>query len=343
MDWSPLRTAAQAALAPVAWDYYAGTAGGPDDAERDARAWPAIDLVPRYLRGITTVDTTVRLGGATLSTPVLVAPTAAHGLAHPDGEIATAAAAAAAGALMIYSNSATVEVTAFGAAAPGTWWAQVYLMKDRSLTTDYLARARAAGAAAIVFTVDYGGPIGDVEFRATTNRQIAAVPGNYPGRTWAEMTAGIESCTSPADVEWVAAQAGLPVWIKGILHAGDAAAIAATGVDGIIVSNHGRRVLDAVIPTAQALGPVVRAVGGRLPVLVDGGIRTGGDVLRALALGAAAVGIGRPVLWALAAAGVPGVTGAVESLTAELRHTMATCGAATIADLTPDLLRERLG
>ena len=283
MDWTPVRAAARAAITPVAWDYYSGTAGAPDHAERDERAWQDIDLVPRYLRGIGAVDTTARLGSATQPTPVLVAPTAAHGLAHPDGEIATAAAAAAAGALMIYSNSATVEVTQFGAAATGTWWAQVYLMKDRGLTRDYLARARAAGAGAIVFTVDYGGPIGDVPFRTATNRQIAAVPGNYPGRTWAEMAAGIEPRTSPAEVEWMAAEAGLPVWIKGILHPGDAAAIAASGVAGVIVSNHGRRVLDSVIPTARALGPVVRAVAGRIPVLVDGGIRTGGDVLRALA------------------------------------------------------------
>ncbi len=341
MDWAPLRTAAQAAMDPVAWDYYSGTAGAPDHAERDVLAWRDIDLVPRYLRGITTVDTSVRLGSATLSTPVLVAPTAAHGLVHPDGEIATAAAAAAAGALMIYSNSATVEVTEFGAAAAGTWWAQVYLMKDRGLSRDFLARARAAGAAAIVFTVDYGGPIGDVPFRASTNRRIDVIPGNYPDRTWAEMSAGIESCTSPAEVEWVAAESGLPVWIKGILHPGDAAAVAASGVAGIFVSNHGRRVLDSVIPTAQALGPVVRAVAGRVPVLVDGGIRTGGDVVRALALGAAGVGVGRPALWALAAGGVPGATGALQSLTAELRHTMATCGATRIADLTPDLLRDR--
>ena len=117
MDWTPVRAAARAAVTPVAWDYYSGTAGAPDHAERDERAWQDIDLVPRYLRGIGTVDTTAQLGSATVSTPVLVSPTAAHGLAHPDGEIATAAAAATAGALMIYSNSATVEVTRFGAAA----------------------------------------------------------------------------------------------------------------------------------------------------------------------------------------------------------------------------------
>lgn len=338
MDWTAVRAAAEAALDPVAWNYFEGIAGDPGGARRESAAWNRFNLVPRYLRGLTTVDTSIELAGRDLRTPILIAPTAAHGLADPAGEPATAAAAGSCGALMIYSNMATVEVTEFGRAATGPWWAQVYLMRDRDLTRDFLARAAQAGASAVVFTVDYGGPIGDAPFRAGTNRRMTAVPGNYSGRTWAEMTSGIEHTTTLAEVEWLARESGLPVWLKGIVHPGDAAAAAAAGVAGIIVSTHGHRTLGPIIPTALALSPVVRAVAGRIPVLVDGGVRSGADVFRALALGASAVGIGRPVLWALAAGGRQGVAEAVQGLTAELRYTMATCGAATLAEITADLI-----
>ncbi|WP_029135364.1 alpha-hydroxy acid oxidase [Nakamurella lactea] len=336
-----LRDRARATLDPAAWQYLAGTAGASETADRDALAWHAFDLVPRFLRGLASVDTAARIGADELSTPVMVAATAAHRLAHPDAEIATAAGASAAGALMVYSSSATLEVGEFARSVTGPWWAQVYLMRDRERTRDYLRRVVAAGASALVLTVDYVGVTGTARFGSATSTPLPVRPGNYPGLSWPEMTAGIEPDLTIDDIDWVATQTGLPVWVKGVLHPADAALLAARGVAGIIVSNHGRRQLDGVLPTAHALGPVVSAVAGRVPVLVDGGIRSGADVARALALGAAGVGIGRPVLWALAAGGAAGVELLLRGLTTDLRQVMASLGAASVAGLTPDLLRRR--
>lgn len=343
MDWDDLADAARTALDPTTWTYYAGTAGPPTEADRDSAAWQDHDLIPRFLRGLEACDTSISLGGDDFATPVMVAATAAHGLAHPEGELATARAAAATGALMVYSNSAAVDVTRFGAAATSPWWAQVYVMRDRGLTRDYLARAREAGARAIVLTVDYVGITGDARFRTATNAALRAVPGNYPGMTWPEMTAAIEPCLTSDDIDWVATESGLPVHVKGVLHAGDAAALIDTGAAGLVVSNHGRRQLAGVIPTAHALPAVVEAVAGRVPVLVDGGVRSGTDVLRALALGATAVGIGRPVLYGLTTGGEQGVANLLRALTSDLATSMLSTGAARIFDLEPSMVARRSG
>ena len=194
MSLDTLREAANAALTPPAWAYYQGTAGSP---ELDAQAWSSVLLVPRVLTGLTGIDTSTTLGGARLDTPVLIAATAAHRLAHPDGELATARAAAAEGALMVYSSSAAVEVTEFGAGATGPWWAQVYVMRDRGVTNDYLDRCVAAGAGALVLTVDYPGAIAKAGFRTATEGRLDATPGNYPQWTWPEMSAAIQPGLTP--------------------------------------------------------------------------------------------------------------------------------------------------
>ncbi len=336
MTLESLRLAANAALSPLAWAYYQGTAGSPD---LDAQAWSSVLLVPRVLTGLTSVDTSTNLGGARLNTPVLIAATAAHRLAHPEGELATARAAAAEGALMVYSSSAAIEVTEFGAGATGPWWAQVYVMRDRGVTNDYLDRCVAAGAGGLVLTVDYPGAIAKPTFRLATQGGLDATPGNYPQWTWPEMTAAIQPGLTPDVIGELAERTGLPVHVKGILHPQDAGTAVAAGATGIVVSNHGRRQVDGVLPTASALPQVVDAVAGDAIVTVDGGIRNGVDVLRALALGASGVGIGRPVLWGLAAAGAEGVREVIGTLTAELRQAMASVGAATVADLDHDHVR----
>lgn len=341
MNLDDVRERARAAIDPVAWDYLAGTAGRAQDADLDIAAWASFDFVPRLLRGISGVSTEVDIGAHRMRTPVLIAPTAAHRLAHPEAEIATAAAAAAVGALMIYSNSASIEVGEFGRSAPGPWWAQVYLMQDRGRSRDYINRAVAAGASALVLTVDYVGVTGTARFAATRSKALPVRPGNYPGQSWPEMTADIDPTLTVDDIDALATSSGLPVYVKGVLHPADAAMLAARGVAGIIVSNHGRRQLEGVTPTAFALGPVLAAVAGRVPVLVDGGIRSGADVARALALGASGVGIGRPVLWALAVDGSAGAQRILQDLTTDLQQVMAAVGASTVAELTPDLLRRR--
>jgi 4-hydroxymandelate oxidase len=337
MDFTALTTAAQERLDPLAWDYYAGVAGG--DPDTDADAWKRLWLVPRVLRGLRSVDASLVLGGAAVRTPIMIAATAAHGLAHPDGELATAKGAAAAGALMVYSSSAAVEVTDFGAGAACPWWAQVYLMKDRARSDDYIARCAAAGAQALVLTVDNTGSLSDAPFRLAGRNGMTAIPGNFPGLTWDQMSALIEPDLRPEHIAEVAAASGLPVHVKGVLHPDDAVAAAEAGAAGIVVSNHGRRQVAGVVPTAVTLPEVVAALAGRIPVMVDGGISSGVDVLRAMALGAAGVGVGGPVLWALATAGSAGVTDMLNTLTAELRQAMAAVGAGSLAAVDRSIVR----
>jgi len=337
MDFTALRAAALDRLPPLSWGYYEGVAGG--DPEADEQAWQRLAVVPRVLRGLTAVDTSLTLGNVGLATPVMVAATAAHGLAHPQAEVATARAAAATGALMVYSSSAAVEVTQFGAAATGTWWAQVYLMKDRGVSDDYIARCVRAGASALLLTVDNAGSLSDAPFRVASRTGMSAVPGNYPGRTWEQMSALIEPDLRPEHIAEIAAVSGLPVHVKGVLHPDDAVAVVDAGAAGVVVSNHGRRQVQGVVPGAVMLPDVVAAVAGRVPVLVDGGIRSGVDVLRAIALGATAVGIGRPVLWALSVGGSPAVADVLNQLTAELRQAMAAAGAGHLGAVNGSMLR----
>jgi 4-hydroxymandelate oxidase len=341
MQFADLQRRAAARLPPVAWRYYQGTAD-PDDGlvegpAADEAAWLRIATVPRVMRGVRSVDTAVKLGGLVLPTPVIVAATAAHGLAHPDAELATAEGARRAGALMVYSSSASVEVTRFGRSASGPWWAQVYVMSELDRTRDYLRRCTEAGAEAIVLTVDLG-PLGDAPFRAGSD-QLPTLPANYPGWSFAEMAAAIEPALTPDHIGWVAELTGLPVYVKGVLHPADALLAVEAGAAGVIVSNHGRRQSAGVVPTAVALPPVVEAVAGRVPVIVDGGIRSGADVLRALASGADAAGIGRPVLWGLSAGGPEGVAEVIATLTAELSAALGAVGAGSPADVDPSFVR----
>lgn len=344
MDFAELRDIAERTAPPLAWSYVQSTAEVAGGTERDAAAWQRYDLVPTVLRGAGVPDATVTLpdsvhrGGATLATPVLVAPTAGQGLLHADGEMATARGAAAGGALMIYSNSATVEVGEFGRAAGGPWWAQLYLQRDRGRSWDYLERATAAGAGAIVLTVDVA-PAADAPFRKNVQTRLTIRPGNFPDVTWAEMSASFAFGLTTEDIAEVIAHTGQPVHVKGVLNPVDALRAVDAGAAGIIVSNHGRRQLAGVIPTADALPGIADAVGGRALVTVDGGIRSGSDVVRALSLGASLVGVGRPIAWGLAGYGAAGVSGILDTLTAETRQAMAAMGVDTIADLRPGMVR----
>jgi 4-hydroxymandelate oxidase len=273
--------------------------------------WSAYAFRPHVLRDVSSVSTRCELFGTPLRAPVLVGPTAFHANVHPRAERATAEGAAAAGSLMVWSMRASVPFEGSG------WW-QAYVLQDRSLTLDACLRARDGGATAIVLTGDtpYLGtarraPLGDLD-------QAPAVLG---------------------DIDWLATRTGLPVLVKGVLRGDDAAACVDAGAAGIVVSNHGGRQLGRVVPTAQALPEVVDAVAARVPVLVDGGVRSGLDVLCALALGASAVLIGKPVLWALAADGAPGVEACLRALSDDLAFTMGLAGCTTLADIDRSLVR----
>ena len=311
---------ASATLPRAVYDYYATGSGDEVSLDESAQAWRSWRFLPRVLRDVSTVSTTVNLLDASLSLPVLAALTALHVMAHPEGEVLTAAGVRAAGSLLVLSSRSGRRIEDVGAAA-GPWWYQVYVLRDRSLTARQVERAVAAGAAALVLTVD-------APYVATKRRMTAPLPivDDYARQT-AIGTRSTQWEQDPAigwdTVEWLRDLSGLPVVVKGVLRPDDAAECVRVGAAGVIVSNHGGRQLDRAVATAHALPSIVQAVDGRVPVLVDGGIRTGADVLTALALGARAVLVGRPVLWALASGGADSVQACFEAFGAELAEAMA--------------------
>ena len=302
--------------------YYAGGAGEQVCVAEAEQAWRALRLRPRVLRDVSAVNTATTLLGVPLATPVLVGPTAAHGLAHPDAEHATALGAAAAGSLLVLSTRSSRRLEEVPV---GPWWFQAYVMRDRGRTLELVRRAAAAGAGAVVLT-------GDVPWL-----------GNRPGATRAGLTRPLEpgeeqDPTAGLEAIGELAEAGLPVLVKGVLRGDDALACLDAGAAGVVVSNHGGRQLDRAVPTARALPEVAAAVAGRAPVLVDGGIRSGLDILCALALGADAVLLGRPALWALADDGAAGVERCLRALSEDLAHVMGLAGCRSLAEIGPDLI-----
>jgi 4-hydroxymandelate oxidase len=336
-DLAAWQRRARALLRPEVYAFYAGGAGREVTLRANEKAWRRVPLLPRVLRDVSAADISVRMLGSELATPVAVAPTAFHCLAHADGEVASGTGAARAGSLFVLSTRSTRRIEDVAAAirgAGGAWWFQVYVMRDRSLTAGLVRRAAAAGAGALVLTVDTPEP-----GRKRKNRGdgLIAKPDflvNLGPETDLAMTEQAADVTF-ADIGWLRElSGGLPVLVKGVLRADDAAACAAHGAAGVIVSNHGGRQLDGAIPAAEALPAVAAALrGSPAEVYVDGGIRTGYDVLAALALGARAVFVGRPVLWALASGGTEGVRTLLSSLASGFAHAMALAGAATVADL----------
>ncbi|MGQ0844159.1 MAG: alpha-hydroxy acid oxidase [Sporichthyaceae bacterium] len=350
MDTDAWEARARERLSQLAYDYYAGGADDEVTLADNVAAWRRIRLRPRVLRDVSEIDTIATVLGTVLPGPILVAPTAYQRLACDDGERATARGTAAGGSLMVVSTLATVRLEEVAAATPGyPQWMQIYLQRDRAASTALVARAVAAGYRALVLTVDL--PVAGN--RRRDERNGFTLP---PGMTLANL--GLEHPQMPgggsalarhvqqdftagmtfADVEWLVAASPLPVLVKGVLRGDDAVACVEAGAAGVIVSNHGGRQLDGAVATADALPEVVAAVGDRAEVYVDGGIRSGTDIVKALALGARAVLVGRPVLWGLAADGAAGVEAVLRELHTELDVAMSLCGAPTIADLTPDLL-----
>jgi 4-hydroxymandelate oxidase len=345
-DIAQLERQARERLAAGAYDYYVGGSGRERTLRANERSWRRSWLAPRVLRDVSSVDTTTRLLGAPLRTPVAVAPTAFHQLAHPDAELATAAGAARAGALFVLSTRSSrriEDVAAVVGGGGGTWWLQVYVMRDRARTADLVRRAAAAGAGALVLTVDtpvVGRKRRNSEELTMTEADMLVNVGPVADFDDIDVSADVTF----ADIGWLSElSGGLPVVVKGVLRADDALACAAAGAAAVLVSNHGGRQLDGAIPAAWALPGVVAALAAGtlaagtpaagptgVPAYVDGGIRTGEDVLAAVGLGAQAVLVGRPVLWALACGGADGVAELLTSLTDALAHAMALAGAASL-------------
>lgn len=320
--------------------YVAGGAGEERTVADNRAAWGRRRAVPRVLTGVEAPSTQQTLLGAAVALPVLAAPTAVHGLVHPDGEAATARACAAAGTVMVVSQMASARLGDVARAAPGgRQWLQLYVLRDRGATQALIDEAVADGYEALVVTVD--APIMGQRPREertpyTLPRGISQpVVDDAVARTGVPHARFFADLVDPTltwdDLTDLAARAPLPVLVKGVHHPDDGRRAVEAGAAGVIVSNHGGRQLDGVPATADLLGPVAEAIEGRVPVLVDGGVRRGLDVCVALALGADAVLIGRPVLYGLAAGGEAGVTAVFDRLRAELHSALVLLGCRDLA------------
>ena len=338
-------------LAGTTWNYVVGGAGDEHTLRDSTVAWSRHGLSPHSLVDVSGLSAATTVLGHRLEHPVLLAPTASHGRYHPLGELETLRGAAAAGSLMTLSSLGSTLSTDFGAAAARLdrpWWMQVYLQRDRALSDAYLDSAVAAGATALVLTVDtpslgardrdrrdaFGAAAG-LSFPNLSHVPVPADPTPAHRRVW---NPHLANDVTPADVTRLVQRYGLPVLVKGVLRPDDARRAVDAGAAGVIVSNHGARNLDTAPATADVLAAIVDELRGEVAVLVDGGLRRGTDVATALCLGADAVLVGRPVIWGLTAYGAAGVAHVVEVLRAELEMAMALLGAPTVADLTRDLL-----
>jgi isopentenyl diphosphate isomerase/L-lactate dehydrogenase-like FMN-dependent dehydrogenase len=350
-----LEAAAKARMDPAAYDYFAGGADAELTLADNRRAFDRYALRPRVLIGVDTVDTSTAVLGSRLALPVALAPTAFNKLAHPDGEIAAARAAGDAGTVMCCSTIASTNLEDVAAIATGPLWFQLYVYRDRSVTEDLIRRAEAAGFQALVLTVDtprLGRRERDVRNRFALPDGVSIANLDRYGADatrWPTSSSFTEYVHRLLDasltweaVEWLRSRTRLPVLIKGVLTAADAELAAVHGAAGVIVSNHGGRQLDGSLATIDALPEVASQVGERLTVLLDGGVRRGTDVLKALALGASAVLIGRPYLWGLAADGEAGVRRVLDMLRVEFELALALAGCRSVADVTPDLVQTRV-
>lgn len=331
---------AQAKMNPAFWDFYQGGSDDEVTLRANRTAFERIRLRPRVLvdvsAGALNMRTTVL--DTPVSMPILVAPTALHSMAHPEGECATAQGAGMANTLMIASTTATRSIEEIAQAASGPLWFQLYVYPSFQVAEKLVRRAEAAGYRAIVLTVDLP-YLGNREKDRHNNVTIPPEPfyeANFvdveeKGQPWVPLT--WES------LSWLRSITSLPILVKGILTAEDAVLAVEHGVTGIIVSNHGGRQLDTALASIDALPEIVEAVTGRCEVYIDGGIRRGTDILKALALGARAVLVGRPILWGLAANGAQGVFQVLEILRKELELSMALAGRPTLDSIDCTLLK----
>ncbi len=343
-------------LPRMVWDYYRSGACDEITLARNELAFGDVALRYRVLVDVSRRDSSCTLLSRRIALPVLIAPTAFHKLAHPDGEIATARAASAAGTTMVLSTLSNTPVEDVVAAATCDVWFQLYVYRDRGATAALVERVRAAGCKALVLTVDapllgsrerdvrnaFALPEGLAIENASAERHRsvhASGGGSGLAHYFAEQ---LDPSLSWKDVDWLQSIAGLPVLVKGVVRADDARRAVEHGAAGVIVSNHGGRQLDGALASIEALPAVATEVGGEVPILLDGGIRRGTDVIKAVALGASAVLIGRPVLWGLASAGEDGVRQVLTLLQRELDLAMALCGCPTVSDITHDLIADAL-
>lgn len=361
-DLGRLEEAARSVMTPRAFDYVAGAAGSEDTARENLAAFQRWRIVPRMLTDVSTPSYSTTVLGANLAVPFLLAPIGVLGIAHPDGESAVARAAAAAGVPMILSTAATTAIEDVAAAnADGQRWYQLYWPKDRAVAASFLGRAQAAGYTVLVVTLDtrtlawrprdldkaylpfiqgvgIQNYLTDPAFKAGLMSPVDFDPDSAVLR-YTQMFGDLSLTWD--DIPFLRQHWNGPIVLKGILSATDAIRAADAGVDGIIVSNHGGRQVDGAIGALDALPAVADAVGARLTVLFDSGIRGGADMLKALALGAQAVLVGRPYVYGLALGGEAGVRHVLRALRTDFELTMRLAGVSRLSELGPDCLQLR--
>lgn len=321
------------------FEYIAGGAGDEWTLRENTRAFDDVQIIPQFLTGIGTPDTRIELLGSKLAMPIIVSPTAAHGLAHSSAEGGTARGAAESGALMCVPTLANMPFEQIGKATSGPKWFQLYYTADPSVNREMIQRAKAIGCTAVILTVDAewaGNREADrrTGFVYPTALDFPNVPGARTGISFPELMKTFKSNLGLSDIEFIRKEADLPVIVKGILSPENAVQCVERGASAIQVSNHGGRQLDGAPASFKALRGIVEALGGRVPVILDSGIRRGSHVFKALAMGASAVAIGRPVQYGLALGGWMGVKSVLETLNSELRLTMKLAGCENIAGIS---------
>lgn len=368
-----LRRMARRRVPGGVFDYIDGGAEDEVALDRNTRGFREIEFVPRVLRDMGNVDTTGTILGKQVPFPLILAPTGFTRIAHPPGELAVARAAARAGLPFSLSTMGTRSVSEVAAVSDGSKWFQVYVWRDRGLLKDMIMGAKAAGFEVLCITVDAAmlgrrerdvrrgftlppkmgadilleaviRPAWSLRFAFSEPISFANVAGqsNIDGSSAVDLAAFMNTQFDPTlsweDVEWMRTLWDGPVLIKGVQSVADAVIARDRGLDGVVLSNHGGRQLDSAPSIIELVQPVAQAVGGDLDIVCDGGVRRGGDIVKALALGATSCMIGRPYLYGLAAAGEEGVDWVIEHLRSGMQRDMALCGAASVAELTPDLI-----
>jgi len=334
-----LEPAAQKLIPTGGFGYISSAAGDEWTKRENEAAFKRITIVPRYLTGYKDADRSTTLLGTKVSMPIIVSAMAGHGMAHVTAEVGSAKGTGEVGALYTAASLSTNTMEEIAAASSGPKWFQIYLPADRGKAREILDRAKAAGYRAIILTIDTVVPSN----RETDRRNHFRSPlpiGNFPGESGAYAAAPIKRDLNWDDVEFIGMTTGLPVLLKGVLSPPLAVAAVEHGCAGIQVSNHGGRQLDDVAASITVLPRIAEAVHGRATILVDGGVRRGQDVFKALALGANAVAIGRPVLYGLALGGWMGVHAVLQHLDGELEMTMRLAGARTIAEISRSYIAE---
>jgi len=359
VEAAALEAAAKERFAPESFGYVAGSAGSESTARANRAAFDRWRIVPRFLRDVSVRDLSTSVLGTAMPAPVALAPIGVQGIVHPDAELAVARAAASLKlpmALSTVSSYRMEDVAAAGGDSPR--WFQLYWPKDRDVGASFLARAKAAGFSALLLTLDtfilawrprdlahaylpflQGLGLANYETDPAFLAGLDKSPQEDPTASilhWQSMFGDPRNTWS--DLAWVREHWDGPIALKGVLHPDDARRAIDAGIEGILVSNHGGRQIDGEIAAFEALPDIVSAVAGRADVLLDSGVRTGSDVLKALALGATAVLIGRPYIYGLGLGGEAGVRHVLRSLLAELELTMALAGCASLADVGPELL-----